>query len=296
MHKALLIMDGLYALYRPSGKPENGILFLPMLKSAGRDINKLYRAIRKIWLSSPLPGKRIWLADWVDVIEDYDIIILSDYGNSPNVCRYIHDNYPAKRIIVWYHNPIEVSVSPESFDRSYCDLWSFDPDDCEKYGLSYNPQFYIPSATFHDETIDCDAFYVGAEKGRGNVLKEMEHALNGLGFRCEFDIVGVNSASMPYAEVIKRIERSKAIVDCLSPWQSGMTLRPLEAMFYSKKLITNQVTIKDMDFYYPENVFVWGDDSPSGLEAFMSSPVKAVPDAVKRSYGLEGWLGRFGLA
>ena len=296
MHKTMVLMDGLYDLYGLDGRERDDLLFLPMLGPKWQGSTKFARGLRKLWLSSPLPGKKTWLGKWTEILEQFDTVILTDYSNTPSVVRLIHEGNPGARIIVWYHNPVEVTVPLENFDRLNCELWSFDPVDCKRYGLSYNPQFYIPNVSCGNGASEFDAFYVGAEKGRGDILKDIAGNLSKLGYRCEFNVVGVNAVRMPYSDVLVKIAHSRAIVDCLSPWQSGMTLRPLEAMFYSKKLITNQVSIKEMDFYYPDNVFVWGDDSPDDLKAFMSCPVKAVPAAVKQSYNLQGWLRRFDLA
>lgn len=294
MGKTMILMDGLYDLYGLDGKEQGGLLFLPMLGPQWQGSNKLWRGVRKLWLSSALPGKKMWLGTWTRLVDEVETVILTDYSNTPSVAKLIHGHNPNIRIIVWYHNPVEVTVPIESFDRSYCELWSFDPNDCERYGLAYNPQFYIPSASPGNSDPSIDAFYVGAEKGRGDVLREMKRALSDMGLRCEFDIVGVNAKHMPYADVLSKIAHSKVVVDCLSPWQSGMTLRPLEAMFYSKKLITNQFTIKDMDFYRFQNIYVWGADDPGRLKDFMESPIVDVPETIKRSYGLDGWVERFG--
>lgn len=293
MCRTMILMDGLYDLYGLDGEERDDHVFLPMLGPKWQGSTKVARGVRKLWLSSPIPGKKALLGRWTEILEQFDTVILSDYSNTPSVVRFIHKEKPCIRIIVWYHNPVEVSVPLDSFYRSDCELWSFDPADCERYGLSYNPQFYIPSTFYRNSAPELDAFYVGTEKGRGDVLRDISDNLSELGFRCEFDVVGVNAERMPYSDVLKKIARSRVVVDCLSPWQSGMTLRPLEAMFYSKKLITNQTSIKEMDFYNPENVFVWGDDGLNDLEAFMNSPVKAVPTGIKQSYDLEGWLGRF---
>lgn len=289
----MILMDGLYDLFELDGKEHDGVLFLRMFKSKAQERNRLSRGVRKIWLSSALPGKSFWLGDWYSRIDGYDTVVLSDYSNSPSVSRYIHQSHPNIRVIIWYHNPVDITVPLDSFDRSYCELWSFDPGDCERYGLSYNPQFYIPSKKWCSGDITCDAFYAGREKGRGSTLQEMQVGLESLGYKTEFDIVGYNSEPLAYETILEKIKGSRIIVDCQSPWQSGMTLRPLEALFYKRKLITNSKHIKQMDFYRPENIFVWGDDPITTLGSFIDSPMVDIDESIRDAYTLSGWLKRF---
>ena len=173
--KTLVLIDSLYEQYGLDGREQNGILFLPMLR--GRLEHKAPRALRKLHLSLPLPGKTLWLGRWTRLAADYDTIVLADAGNTPNVVRYLKRRCPGKRVIVWYRNPVSASLPPEVFDRSACEVWSFDPADCAAHGLRYNPQFYIPRTPGPAGDEGQEAFFVGQDKGRGEILTRLEQAL-----------------------------------------------------------------------------------------------------------------------
>lgn len=290
MKNTLILIDDLYLQYGFSGVPEQNLLFLPMLK--GNVVNKVLRGIRKIHLSLPAPFKKIWFADWKKTIQNYDTVILADAGNTFNVARYIRRCYPNKRIIVWYRNSVRGTVLPTEKDRATCEIWSFDKEDCSKYGFKYNPQFYERNSKYieHDETND--AFFVGQNKGRKKILDEMKNSLEAHGYKTKFCIIGGKSDRMNYERVLEEIARTKVIVDCQCDWQEGITLRPLEALFYGKKLITNNVKIKEFDFYSAQNVFVWGNDSEDKLGEFLKKPMVDVSE-YRKKYDLRSWVNRF---
>lgn len=291
MDKTLILIDDLFYQYGLDGKEHNGIRFLPVMRSMSA--NKIMRAVRKAHLSLPLPFKKVWFDDrWMECIQDYDTIILGDSGNTVNVTRYIHAKYKDKRIIVWYRNSVQATVSPGEFDRSFCELWSFDRADCERYNMNYNPQFYIRSNAYQELPVCQDAFFVGQDKGRLKILSEMEDTLKKYGYRTRFCIVGVNSARLSYGQILNEISRSRVIVDCQCSWQEGITLRPLEALCYGKKLITNNLKVKKLDFYDPCSIFVWGEDNPEMLGQFLNTPY-AENKEMKKNYGLESWVDHF---
>lgn len=149
MHRTLVLIDSLYKQYGLDGKEKNGILFLPMMKD--ELTNKFLRIIRKLHLSINIPGRSIWLFNWYKIIDKYDTIILADAGNTYNVARYIHEYWPQKRIIIWFRNSVKATISPEKANRTYCELWSFDENDCKKYGMQFNPQFYMRNSKYREK-------------------------------------------------------------------------------------------------------------------------------------------------
>lgn len=264
-----------------------------MLKRYGASIQ--YRAFRKAYLSSPLPLKRLWFGDWEEDLKECDTVILADDGNTENVARYINHLYPKKRIIIWYRNSVAATVFPSMKVERFAEYWSFDYDDCKKYGFRYNPQFYSRSPRYKVSEPIWDVFFVGQDKGRLQQLLDIEARLQGFGLTTKFCIVGYNSDYLSYGEVVDKISRSKAILDVQASWQEGMTLRPLEALFYKKKLITNSSSFAASDIYDPTNTFMLNRDSWSQIHDFIQAPYTPMPNrgSLIRKYGIEGWLDRF---
>ena len=104
---------------------------------------------------------------------------------------------------------------------------------------------------------------------------------------------GGQQPPLSYEEIVREIARSRVIVDCPCEGQAGLTLRPLEALFYRKKLLTTSPAIRAQDFYHPGNVFVWGEDDPETLGAFLAGPYAAQADQYREAHGLRAWVERF---
>lgn len=293
MHQKLVLIDSLFRQYDLASKHVAGAVFKPMLKRYGASIQ--YRAFRKVHLSSSLPLRRLWFADWEEDLKECDTVILADDGNSENVARYINHLCPDKRIIIWYRNSVAATVPPSKKVERFAEYWSFDLDDCKKYGLRYNPQFYVHNPHYEVREPAWDVFFVGQDKGRLQQLLDIEARLQSFGLTTHFCIVGYNSDYLTYREVIDNISRSKAILDIQARWQQGMTLRPLEALFYHKKLITNSRSFADSDIYDSANAFLLDCDSWSRIHDFVKAPYVSMPNQVNliRKYGIEGWLARF---
>ncbi len=51
--------------------------------------------------------------------------------------------YPGKRVIFWYWNPVVNSDPIDKVKQSGAELWSFNPEDCKKYGRRYYSKFYM---------------------------------------------------------------------------------------------------------------------------------------------------------
>ena len=66
----------------------------------------------------------------------------------------------------------------------------------------------------------------------------------------------------------------------------------MEAVWFQKKLITNNPDVIHYDFYCPENVFILGQDKLSTLNAFIDAPYRSLPIEVAQNYTAEAWLDR----
>ncbi len=267
----------------------------------------LNRIIRKLILKLHLPGKRLVLNKWIYELENYDEIIVFDTGNAIELAGWIKKRHPEKRVILWYWNPAVYTVPVRKAKRSGAELWSFDPNDCLKYGLRYNSQFFMRENMLESNEntkTAVDVFYVGKDKNRANILYWLKQFFDAKGISYYFHLVQNAGQSknqyfdyknpMEYHEVLLNVVSSKAIIDLVSESQSGLTLRPIEALLYKKKLITNMKEIARFKIYNPKNVFILGVDNPEDLLAFINSPFDERDyESLCDYYMMEAWLERF---
>ncbi len=73
---------------------------------------------------------------------------------------------------------------------------------------------------------------------------------------------------------------------------AGLSLRAMEALFFGKKLISNNLEILESDFYNPANIYVLDHDARS-LREFVDCPLEPVDPAIRDRYLLSNWLKRF---
>lgn len=108
--------------------------------------------------------------------------------------------------------------------------------------------------------------------------------------RIKNEPINILSNELSFSENIQHVSQSKVIIDFANNVHSGLSMRPFEALGYKKKLITNNVLIKKYDFYRPENIFVIEDNNLDGLEQFISTPYKDLPEEIYEKYSFTNWL------
>jgi hypothetical protein len=93
-----------------------------------------------------------------------------------------------------------------------------------------------------------------------------------------------------FIENIANSSSSKIIIDVANAVHCGLSMRPFEALGYKKKLITNNVLIKNYDFYHPDNIFVIENGNLDGLENFIALPYKDIPENIVEKYSFSNWI------
>ena len=76
--------------------------------------------------------------------------------------------------------------------------------------------------------------------------------------------------------------------------QSGLTLRALEALFYKKKLITNNISIMNEMVYNKKNIYIIGVDNNKSVKEFLSEPYFILEnyDDLVSYYSFDSWIKR----
>jgi len=139
-------------------------------------------------------------------------------------------------------------------------FWSFDESDCASYGFKPYQQFISKLPENKIAKPDLDFIFIGQDKGRSNLLKDFKKKSKKLGFKSHIEIKSAGNF-LPYEDYIKTQLKAKCILDLVQKNQDGMTLRPLEALMYKQKLVSNNLSLSKSDFYKKENIFLIENDS-----------------------------------
>ena len=282
----------------------------------------LKKSLRTLHEHTALPGKNIWYEAWKQGLAKYDTVIIFDGIRGGDVVEYIHEHNPKARIIIYYVNKFrrDAKNDPQNFKKLPCELWSFDQGDCAREGMRHNAFGYdhvfleadnqkALAASRVAEAAVYDAFFIGVDKSRLARLLALQQLLRKQDYRTKFILRKAARGSyvnlspqakeilvdqdIAYSEIINYISQSKCIVELQDPGQTGLTLRAMEALFFQKKLLTDNPEVRNCDFYRQENIFIWGLDEESRLTDFLHTPYQEVPAEVSRRYTWEAWLDRF---
>lgn len=269
-------------------------------------IEKLIMAVG-IYIFPPL--LYLIYGDWKKKLNEYDWFIVASRAGAKYAIKYIRSK-TQKRVVVWYWNLVTSKELPPDYCRKLgCETWSFDKGDCDKYGMQFGDTYYFPSQLATNDTKSVySIFFVGINRpGRKEFLDKLrcyleEHRLPYLFNLTAIPTEGAKteqllSKRMKYEEIIDVIKRSASILDLNREGQSGMTLRPLEALFFRRRLITNNENIVHFRIYDKANTYIVQGDLFENLATFLAEPYKECLDnAAKREvYTFEAWLKRIEL-
>lgn len=187
-----------------------------------------------------------------------------------------------------------------SYCKKYFKAFSFDRDDCKKYGLNYKNTVSFKPVIPDKKS---DVYFVGLSRGRYGILNSIYESFSGLGIDCNFVVLNDDSSipkTLPFStkrvnepENIMNIVNSKAVLDIPIQRQSGLTQRTLEAMLLGRKLITTNTAIKKEEFYTKQNVFIFGEDDITGLKSFLNSDFEKMPEGIVKKYLIDDWIKEF---
>ena len=244
--------------------------------------------------------------NWKYKINSYDMFIVTSRRSAKYALSLIRKKTKnKKRIVIWYWNIVtKEELDPILYKKKGYEVWTFDYNDSKKYNMQYNNTYYFSNFDFDNKNKNIyDIFYVGVEKkGRIDIINNVKKICEKSGLKYNVNIVKnpnykspyniSYSKNLDYYEIIKLVGESKAILDLNNGNQVGLTLRPLEALFFKKKLITNNINIINYDFYSPDNIFILGVDDISNLTIFLNKKYKEIDKKIIEKYDFSNWLKR----
>jgi hypothetical protein len=244
-------------------------------------------------------------------LEYCDAVVISIGNDFKSIVKKIQKKHPKLRIFYWISD-VQVFRRKIKFinwlKRYGIECLCFDKALCEEFNLIYIQNFisqktleYIPKSK---ESLD--AIFIGDDKDRAEMLLMLQKEFLKIGKIFKIIMPKNNNRNSKYSGItyidswlsyeayISEIKSSKVMVDIVQKIQSGNTLRPVEAMFLGKKLITNNHLIKNESYYSPENIFILGQDDIKDLSVFVNTPFQQLRPEILSKYDIHGWLAEVG--
>ena len=139
---------------------------------------------------------------------------------------------------------------------------------------------------------------MGCDKGRKAELVNVKKIFEANGLTSKIILVDNRKAlydrryswRISYDKVCKYVEESRVIIEVLQNGQEGISLRVFESLFFEKKLITNNKSIVNYDFYNSKNIFILGMNDESKFRDFVHTPYVKMDEKIINQYKADNWL------
>lgn len=261
-------------------------------------MNIILKIFRKFVYFIGLGFFNIFYDEWVKYLDQDVQFIVFD------ACRPYHRlqrklRKAKHRPIIYYWNPI-VNHDKISQLRKYFDVFTYSKIDAEKYGLHHNPTFFAELPLELNQPLKYDGCFVGVNKKRLSLLEKVYQLFNNPSFYVvkdkdeESSVLQLHCTGIAYSEYLKVLAQSESIVEVLYSDNADYSLRTMEALFYQKKLITNNRGIRDAVFFNPNNIYVLDfETSKEDIQEFLARPFIPYSNDQINYYRVDKWLDRF---
>lgn len=186
--------------------------------------------------------------------------------------KKIKNEYSRIKFVLYFVDPIfqcKNSDAVKLISTGIFDLiYTYSKFDAKNYNFLYYPTPYSKVINVPKKLIK-GVYFCGAEKGRTNLLNSVCDKLVELNIPYHFYVEGnpnnsskyfkvIDGHGKKYNEVIRNTVKYSCILDLIqenkNKLQSGLSLRPYEALVYGKALITNNPNIKRFEYYNPKTM------------------------------------------
>lgn len=259
-----------------------------------------------------LPCCSVFWGDWKKHLKEVRQVIIFDYGYQRGMEKYIRRVNPDCSVCLFMWNKIDRYHNNHRLFSDHDAIYSTDKGDCNRYGLHYNHMFY-PSEFFTEYRPSKypRLFFIGQDKNRGGYLKQLSDFFQSCGLKNDIRVLSkskdvsyltsiqpiLTKQPLSYADYLKEIKDCDILLDINQDGQQGLTMRVMEAIYYSKKLITNNPDIRRYEFYQDANIFVLPADkrmpSRDALTEFLHKPFVPYPKEIINAYSFEHWKSVF---
>lgn len=163
------------------------------------------------------------------------------------------------------------------------------------YPEAYKPTQVIPPS---------DIYYAGSyNKSRIKDLEDIIDKAYQLGLNVDYSLYSrkkshqsnshliITDIATDYFTNLDHVVSSKILIDVVNPTHDGLSFRTFEAIGFKKKLITTNKSIVSYDFYHPNNIFIWTNESTAkDLKDFIELPFIAIDESIRKKYGFKSWI------
>jgi hypothetical protein len=246
----------------------------------------------------------------------YDLVfVINGMTLSHAILTEIHRSFPRARFVLYMWDSFGNRSSAVANLKFFDECFSFDPDGAREYGLGFRPLFFAEDPDQpRTGAFEHHLSFIGTcHSDRYAIVSSVKRTLKpGLGFYRylylqapwvfhvyrwtnpafrQAKIADFHFDALPRQVVQEVFRKSRAILDIEHPKQTGLTIRTIQTLGASRKLVTTNGRVREYDFFDPANVCVIDRKAAKIPDGFLETPYRPVDPSVLRKYSLDGWLG-----
>lgn len=246
----------------------------------------------------------------------YDLVfVINGQTLSKGLIKQLRAQMPTARFLFYIWDSMRNKPKAREILPFFDECITFDPGAAKQYGMRLLPLFFAPGFEDTDVAIEYDLSFVGtAHSDRFRIISAIDRQLPPDVERFWYPFLQapwvfyaqkmINPAfsgakfedfqysPLPFKKVQDVFLRSRVIVDMEHPHQTGLTMRTFEALGARKKLVTTNASIKNYDFYDPDNIHVIDRENPNIPMSFLKSEFKSLGVGIYYKYSLSGWMDK----
>lgn len=276
-----------------------------------RELSKKNKFIEKYYKKYIKKYSRFLLNKYKGIEFDYFFVVAGREFSKEFIQELKQRNKKIK-CILYLWDKFEYTTLRNSADE-FDYVFSFDPEDCEKYGFIFRPSFYLDLIEKKKKEYSnrkYDVFYLGILRDRkryqiveeffklskklklNTFLKLYVNKKNEMYLPQNYLKEVILKEKISYEKNLELINNSKIVLDINFSKQLGLTLRSIEAIGSETKVITTNNLIKNYDFYTKENIYCIEKLEDIGLisKKFFIEEYKKLPENIKEKYKAKGFI------
>ncbi|WP_419869671.1 glycosyltransferase family protein [Chryseobacterium sp. CT-SW4] len=219
------------------------------------------------------------------------------------------------RLITYLYDSLE-RVPVEDKLHVFDKVFSFDKVDIEKHSFEKLTNYiYLPYTPAALQKPEMDLFYITSyDNKRLSFIKLMVKKLMDLNLKFQIMVIGKKTwkhklknvfinlpenlflifrmKKVSHEELPNYYKGSKALLDLMREGQYGLSFRVFEAMALEKKIVTDNESIKNYDFYNPKNIAVVNHTCSDLDQSFFETPYEKIPEEIYYKYTIENWVDK----
>lgn len=183
-------------------------------------------------------------------------------------------------------------------------FYVFDKNDLIEPSTKLATNFYPETFTPTQVIPPSDLYYAGSyNKSRIKDLEDIIDKAYELGLNVDYSLYSrkkshqsnshltITDIATDYFTNLEHVVSTKVLIDVVNPTHDGLSFRTFEAIGFKKKLITTNKSIVSYDFYHPNNIFIWTNESTAkDLKDFIELPFIAIDESIRKKYGFKSWI------